>query len=187
MQIIIVMPCYNEEDNLVKAWQSFGFGISGQSTLHDVILIIVDNNSTDSTMKVANVIKEKSSDGSVYVVFEGEQGYVPARHRGNLLAVTIAEKLNLKIEDVLILQADADTIYSNGYVDFIKAAALQYGHNFLFEARVSYPPDFLSDYASYFNLCSISDAKYQNLFDSINHDYIVDDKVSGYWLSDYIK
>lgn len=70
-KLSIVVLAYNEEDYIGTVLSS----IAAQTTPPDEV-IVVDNNSTDATAKIA------SSFSFVRVVSETEQGIIPARDRG---------------------------------------------------------------------------------------------------------
>jgi glycosyltransferase involved in cell wall biosynthesis len=182
-QVMIIMPCRNEEKSLFNTCSSLGFGDSSLNTT--AILIIVDNNSTDNTNRVAMAIQLSSPKDQVFIVTELEQGFIPARSAGNQFAVSLCEKLNLKTTEVLILQVDADTIYPFSYIESMQLAAEQYGKNFIVEACVGYSDEFRKLNNRYINLLEQTDAIYEKLYQNLD-DYIVDDKVVAYWLSDYL-
>ncbi|MEO7214704.1 glycosyltransferase family 2 protein [Mucilaginibacter sp.] len=184
-RVMIVMPCLNEEKNMAATCHSLGFGLGELSVDRTTILIIVDNNSTDNTGQIARKIQLSSPKDHVFIINENEQGFIPARSAGNLFAASLCEKINVKTEDILILQVDADTIYPNTYVDSMRFAAESYGKNFMVEACVDYTPEFRQNNTRYIDLLEQTDARYQRLYETI-HDYVVDDKVVAYWLSDYI-
>ncbi|WP_431293483.1 glycosyltransferase family 2 protein [Pedobacter sp. P26] len=185
-QIVIVMPCLNEEASMVEACNSLGFGLGELCYNLSAFLIIVDNNSTDSTRKVAQEIQNSSPPNHVFIIFEKEKGFIPARKSGNQHAIFVCGEIGINISNVVILQVDADTIYPYFYVESMKAAAEKYGKNFLVEACVDYTPEFRHENNNYIDLLEKTDAHYEKLFLKLQ-DYIVDDKVVAYWLSDYIK
>lgn len=184
--VMIVIPCFNEEGTLASTCASFGFGIGRETKSLKAILFIIDNNSTDLTIVIAENIKSNSSKDTVFIGHEKEQGFVPPRHKGNLIAKELALTLNLPLDSVLILQADADTIYSHDYINSMRIASQTFGLNTLIEACVDYTPEFKNEYYNYINLCNNIDKIYTKLFATdLSDDDIVDDKVSGYRLSDY--
>ena len=186
IKAIVVIPCFNEEQNLFDTCASLGFGIGNHLTPESVFLILINNNSTDSTAEIAEKIKLNSAGDTVILVSEKEQGFVPARHRGNQVANELAESYNWNINEVLILQADADTIYSPNYIREMRSKAKTAGENVFIEARSEFPHSFKLQYKSYIDLCDGIDGKFMKLFSSkFNDDIIVDDKVIGYRLADY--
>jgi glycosyltransferase involved in cell wall biosynthesis len=184
-QVVIVMPCLNEEKSMAATCNSLGFGLGELSIDLTVILIIVDNNSTDNTGQIARKIQLSSPKDQVFIISEKETGFIPARRAGNLFAASICKKNNVKTEDILILQVDADTIYPHTYIDSMRFAAESFGKNFLVEACVDYTPEFRQNNNRYIDLLEQTDAQYESLYQNL-HDYIVDDKVVAYWLNDYI-
>ena len=93
--------------------------------------------------------------------------------------------MKISSQDVLILQADADTYYHEGYITAMRSAAQISGPNVLVEACASYSPDFEAAYPQYTELCKNVDQIADVLIDIVGSDVIVDDKVSGYQLNDY--
>lgn len=188
IRVAIVIPCLNEEENLSHTCSSLGFGIGKELSPPGTVLLLVDNGSTDSTIFVAEQIKHNSREGAVYIGHETERGFVPPRHSGSLMAKALAEEMNWSLENVLLLQADADTIYANGYIAAMRLASKGFGMNVVIEACVGYLPDFKAQYPEYIRLCEEIDGEFINLFArDLSDDYVVDDKVSGYRLSDYLK
>jgi len=182
----LIIPCLNEEETLADTCASLGFGLGKNSNPTGALLFLVDNGSTDSTLQIAERIKSDSEANTVFIGHEPERGFVPPRHRGNLMAEQFASSMKWKLEDVLILQADADTHYTPGYVASMRAAAESCGPNMMVEACVTYPPAFKAEYPEYMNICDEVDAEFERLFArDLSDDDLVDDKVSGYRLSDY--
>lgn len=149
-------------------------------------MILVDNGSNDQTLGEAEAIRANSRPESVVIAHEPERGYVPPRHRGNLIAAELARKQG-SLRDFLILQADADTNYSDGYIDAMCTAAEGASSNILFKARTSYPDDFIQQHADYIALCDKADADFEFLISDHPEDVIIDDKACGYRLSDYFR
>lgn len=181
----IVLPFLNEQESLANTCQSLGFGLGSNFTPPGSTLFLIDNGSTDDSISIAEKIKTSSLKGSVLIGHELERGYVPPRHCGNMMAQTLAQARNLSSQDVLILQADADTYYEEGYIASMRSAAQISGPNVLVEACASYPPDFEAAYPQYTELCKNVDQIADILIDIVGSDVIVDDKVSGYQLNDY--
>jgi glycosyltransferase involved in cell wall biosynthesis len=186
IRVGVVMPCLNEEDNLARTCASLGFGIGKLSAPTGAYLFLIDNGSTDDTRAVAETIRENSPEGSVFIDVEQERGYVPPRHHGHLMVKAIAESRGWNDQDIVILQADADTCYADGYIEFMASAAEAFEAGVLIESKVGYPPDFKAAYPGYIELCRAVDDEFAALFPD-NDDIIVDDKVSGYRLLDYFK
>ncbi len=94
-EVSIVMPAYNEEDNIVKTLLSLCSNQTGRS----VEIIVVNNNSTDKTESFIRSC-------GVHYVLETTQGITPARNAGLAQA-----------RGKYILNADADTIYPVTWID----------------------------------------------------------------------
>lgn len=188
IRIALIVPCLNEEATLADTCASLGFGLGKNSPRTGALLFIVDNGSTDSTISVAELIKSGSEENTVFIGHEPERGFVPPRHRGNLMVEELAHSMNWRLEDVLILQADADTHYAPGYVASMQSVAESCGPNMMIEACVTYPNAFKIEYPEYIEICDRVDGEFVRLFArDFSDDDIVDDKVSGYRLSDYFK
>lgn len=170
---------------MAKTCASLGFGTQ-QSTSPNITLILVDNGSNDRTLDVAEAIRANSQPESVLIAHEPERGYVPPRHRGNLIAAELARTQG-SLRDFLILQADADTNYSEGYIDAMCAVAESASSNVLFKARTSYPDEFIRQHGDYIALCDKADANFEFLISDHPEDVIIDDKACGYRLSDYFR
>jgi glycosyltransferase involved in cell wall biosynthesis len=93
--ISIVIPAYNEEDNILKTL----FSLSNTNTKHSVEVIVVNNNSKDKTEELIRMT-------GVICVNELRQGITIARNSG--LAVAKGKYL---------INADADTIYPASWID----------------------------------------------------------------------
>lgn len=94
--ISVVIPAFNEEKFIDKTLQS----ISNQD-YKDFELIVVDNNSTDNTSKIAEDFRAK-------IIFEPSQGVGFARQKGFMEA-----------KGVIIATTDADTILPSNWVSRI--------------------------------------------------------------------
>lgn len=185
IHVHIVLPFLNEQESLTNTCRSLGFGIGSNSTPLSATLFLIDNGSTDDSISIAEKVKTSSREGSVLIGHELERGYVPPRHRGNIMAQTLARSMSISSQDVLILQVDADTYYHKGYITAMRSTAQASGQNVLIEACTSYPPDFEAAYPQYIELCKNVDQVADALIDIVGSDVIVDDKVSGYQLNDY--
>jgi hypothetical protein len=187
IRVGVVIPCLNEAHNLARTCASLGFGLGRQvAPSTEAYLFLIDNGSTDDTKAVAETVRENSPEGSVLVGTEPERGYVPPRHRGHLMVKALADTMGWNDQDIVILQADADTYYADRYIKYMASAAEALGAGVLIESKVGYPPDFEAIYPGYVELCREVDDEFAALF-SDNDDAIVDDKVSGYRLSDYFQ
>lgn len=180
----MVMPCLNEENNLQKTCESLGFGTScgGQRRHHH--LVIVDNGSSDETLKAAEIILDRSLPRTVHIVSESTRGFVPARSAGVAYAKKIARDFHCPHSECLVLQVDADADYSRDYPSCFAETASAFGPGNLFEAA-SIMPNNSSDIDR--ALLSKLDEFDQRFFDkkSCGEDFVVDDKVVGYFLSDW--
>ncbi|MBS7564134.1 glycosyltransferase family 2 protein [Mucilaginibacter sp. Bleaf8] len=112
-EVSIVMPAYNEEENIVPTLASLCNNITSRS----VEIIVVNNNSKDNTEALVKAC-------GVNCILETTQGITPARNRG------LAEA-----KGKYILNADADTIYPKDWIEEMikpladpkKNAAITYG------------------------------------------------------------
>lgn len=93
--ISIIIPAYNEEENILKTLYSLSFS----KTKHPLEIIVVNNNSIDATEKLVNAC-------NVNCIKETKQGITNARNGG--LSVS---------KGVYIINADADTIYPDTWID----------------------------------------------------------------------
>lgn len=99
MKISIIIPCYNEEKYIEKCLQS----IINQTKKPNEI-IIVNNNSTDNSIKIIKQYKKKYS--FIKIINEKKQGIAYSRNKG----------FNYAFGDILV-KCDADTILP---LDWIK-------------------------------------------------------------------
>jgi glycosyltransferase involved in cell wall biosynthesis len=180
----IVVPCLNEERNLAATCRSLGFGV-GKHPPSDAALILVDNGSEDATLSVAKGVQAASPKGSVIVTTEPDRGYVPPRRRGNLVAMSEAADRGVSKQHLLIVQADADTIYNEGYVEAIEKDARRIGLGAMIEARSEFQAEFVDEYSEYFALCNEVDREFEAMLSNQSNDVIIDDKTCAYWASDY--
>ena len=110
--ISIVIPAWNEEENILKTLCS----LSKTSSRYSIEVIVVDNNSTDATGELATA-------AGVMCIKETKQGITNARNAGLAAA-----------KGKYIINADADTIYPSAWIDDMvtplmqnEAIALTYG------------------------------------------------------------
>lgn len=93
--ISIVIPAYNEEENILKTLYS----LSVSSTKYPIEVIVVNNNSADNTEQLAKAC-------NVTCITEKKQGITNARNGGLAIA-----------KGTYIMNADADTIYPINWID----------------------------------------------------------------------
>ena len=97
----------------------------------------------------------------------------------------IMPPLRQPLQDVLILQADADTIYGDCYIEAMGNRARQMGPGVMIDACSEYQSEFAEKYNEYISLCNDVDGEFESLLSDQSQDVIVDDKVCAYWASDY--
>jgi glycosyltransferase involved in cell wall biosynthesis len=133
LTLSIVIPAFNEEAVLGACLHAIKL-----QTIAPFEVIVVDNNSTDSTVAIAKSFK------FVRVIREPNQGIIPAHHTGFAAA-----------KGDIIARIDADTVMTKTWVervlkDFNKypdiAAVTGPGAVFEFAADGSYPGEFFSKY-----------------------------------------
>ena len=186
MHTVIVIPCYNERELIAVTAGSLGFGLSAAATPPDTTLALVDNGSEDGTDLVLEHIRGTSRTGSVLLLSEPVRGYVPPRHRGVLATQDLANDLSIAADDMLILQADADTTYEEGYVAAMQEAFRTAGPNTLIEGMVHPPARFLHEHPGFQRLADVVDAAIEPLNLPEEFDIVVDDKVAGFSLATYL-
>ena len=98
-EVTIIIPAYNEEEGILKTLSS----LSASITAKKVEVIVVDNNSNDSTGKLA-------ADAGAILILETHQSITSARNAGLREA-----------KGKFILNADADTIYPPDWIDLMLA------------------------------------------------------------------
>jgi len=182
---IVVIPCLNEEASLEKTCESLGFCHGSHGVADDTLLVLVDNGSTDRTISVMERVVDHSLAGQVHILHESEQGYVPPRHRGALFARDVARARRVGEEQVLIVQADADTAYGPLYVNALAETAADLGLGVLLEGLRETPLDFAGAHPGFVMLCGRTDADIAAAFVAPEIDVIVDDKACAFALADY--
>jgi len=93
--ISIIIPAYNEEENILKTLYS----LSATRSKHSIEVIVVNNNSIDATERLAK-------DCNVICITEKKQGITNARNGGLSIA-----------KGTYVINADADTIYPENWID----------------------------------------------------------------------
>jgi hypothetical protein len=185
MKTVVVIPCYNERKYLASTCASLGFIRSDCLKDLNVSLVLVDNSSTDGTAEVMAKIRDAARPREVIIVQEPVRGYVPARHAGVIAAMELARQHSLPVESILILQADADTTYLPGYIDSMQAACTG-RRGQLLEGVAITGRMFSAKFPEFDGLCRRIDRSMEPWFAQEDAQIIVDDKVCGYLLSDYL-
>lgn len=181
METFIVIPCLNEQDRIITTCASLGFGHNRQSLGR---LVLVDNGSSDKTFDTISLIQRASPPGSVLVVQEQRRGYVSARRAGMASVLDVARMENLPAESILVLQADADTLYLPGYVRTM-AAAYSNHRGQLIEASAVTNREFYLRFPAFCQMCREIDAEMEVWFAPDEQQVVVDDKVCAFSLADY--
>jgi len=135
--VSIIIPAYNEEDNILKTLCS----LAHTTTRKTVEVIVVNNNSIDRTESLAKA-------AGVICITETKQGITNARNAGLSIA-----------RGKYIVNADADTIYPAGWIDGMvdplasdERIALTYGRfSFIPLEGTPRPLYFLFEYLADFN------------------------------------
>lgn len=180
--VFIVIPMLNEEATLVDTCTS----LAAFRTATERSFILVDNGSTDHTWSVARDVQANSVH-PVYVVREEERGYVPPRRAGCRLARYLTEAERWSLQEVIVCQADADTIYDDDYVAQM-SATMAAGTGAIYEGRSILRSDENgAAIQSYLSACAETDRMVEQCFASEDDDIVVDDKVAAYYLSDYFR
>jgi hypothetical protein len=188
MRSAVVMPCLNEEATLAEACLSLGFGRgASQNFGTDTTLVLVDNGSEDATWSVMEQIQRNSPPSSVVLIREPERGYVPPRHRGVLEARRLAQCSGIGESGFLVVQADADTLYSEGYVFSIAEIAKARSGNYIVEGICTAPASFDARYPGYGSRSASADSAVAHLWVREEDDIIVDDKACAYTLENYFR
>ncbi len=99
--ISVIIPAYNEEKNIGRCLDA----LVKQITTQPFEVIVVDNNSTDTT---ASIVKSYEKKLDLLLVMEKEKGRGPARHTGFS-----------KAQGDILLSTDADTIVPPDWIDIL--------------------------------------------------------------------
>jgi glycosyltransferase involved in cell wall biosynthesis len=180
MLTYVVMPCLDEADLIESAIASLGFGYG--SAPPDAHFVAVDNGSSDGTLDILARLQHRDR-SRIHIFEESERGFVPPRRRGVAAARELAGAAGVDPAAVLVLQADADTIYKAGYVAAMRAVA-QAG--VMLEGATRRPPGFEAAHSSYVAAERLVDAGVEPLQAADEDDVVVDDKVCGFLLADYL-
>lgn len=182
MLTFVVMPCLNEAgfvgETIETLLQPAGDG--GETPT----IIVVDNGSTDGTLAALARLGDRYP-GRIRVETESRRGYVPPRRRGVAAAADIADEMGVPHDETFILQADADTAYRSGYVGAMRAAAAN-AEGSMLEGSIGRPHAFVAEHPLYCEAERAVDAGIEPLEAADEDDVVIDDKVCGYRLSDYM-
>lgn len=102
----IVIPAYNEEDSIAKCLDA----CVDQTSPADEI-IVVDNNSSDDTVKIIKKYKKNHPDANIRLIREKKQGITPARNAG----------FNAAVSDI-IGRIDADSVIDETWIAAVRQA-----------------------------------------------------------------
>ncbi len=105
-QVSVVIPAYNEEKYIENSLHSLQ--CAEQKTKINYEVILVDNNSSDRTVSIA---QKYATEMNLRIIKETKQGRGTARARGFKEA-----------KGDIILSADADTIFYPGWIDTLTSA-----------------------------------------------------------------
>ena len=133
-EVSIVIPAYNEEENILQTLSS----LATTSTNKSVEIIVVNNNSTDRTAELVEAT-------GATCILETIQGITPARNRGLKAA-----------RGKYILNADGDTIYPPDWIDLM-LAPLYNEHTAMVYGTFSFIPTSNTSRIVYFGYEHISD------------------------------
>jgi hypothetical protein len=183
MLTYVVMPCLDEADLIEGSIASLGFA-EGTSPAPDTHLVAVDNGSTDGTLDILSRLRS-SWPKRFHLFHERERGFVPPRRRGVEAAGGLASQAGADPRSTLILQADADTTYKAGYVDAMRSVAGAAG--VMLEGAPRRPPRFEAEHPAYVAAERLVDDKVEPLQAADEDEVVVDDKVCGFLLSDYLR
>jgi hypothetical protein len=180
----VVMLCLNEQNSLAAACRSLGFG-GAKSVPERCLLILVDNGSTDATLEICHGLRSEVGE-VVVVVQEPVRGHVPARHCGNVAAANFADTHGISLSEFIVVQADADTQYSPGYVDRMREAISSVPAGSSIGQAISLlSSDVRASYPRVVAAIDLIDEVLESRFGSSQYDVVVDDKACVYRLADY--
>lgn len=182
MLTFAVMPCLNEAELVGDAVASLLSPVAAGAA--ETVVVVVDNGSTDGTMDILGDLAVRHP-GRVRVATETQRGYVPPRRRGVAAVAAISDELGVPHRDILVMQADADTVYRPGYADAMRGAALG-AEGAILEGSTRRPATFETAHPGYVAAERAVDADIEPLEAADEDDVVVDDKVCAYRLSDYV-
>lgn len=182
MLTFVVMPCLNEAEFVGDAVASLLSPAADGAS--ETVIVVVDNGSTDGTRDILTDLARRHP-GRVRVETESKRGYVPPRRRGVTAVAGIADDLGIPHREILVMQADADTLYRQGYAEAMRNAALT-AEGAILEGSIRRPAAFEAAHPSYVAAERAVDAAIESLEVADEDDVVVDDKVCAYRLSDYI-
>lgn len=182
----IVIPCLNEAAYIAATCESLGFdGVSPPPA--ECHLVLVDNGSTDGTLDYCHMLKADYG-SSVVVVREPTRGHVPARHHGNVVSGQMATAFGVSHADTIIIQADADSIYSTEYVNTVREYfQRQSSTGILAQTITRMSSDLRANFPNVFTAIDAVDQAIEARFKTPLYDVIVDDKACAYRLNDYFR
>ena len=183
METFIVIPCLNEQESLSATCTSLGFG-QGADPIGR--LVLVDNGSTDGTLAVMSRIQAESPPKRVLIIQEPRRGYVSARRAGISAVLERARVEHLSADETLVFQADADTVYLQGYVEAMVAASSG-KRGELLEGSALSNREFNTKFSEFAQLCREVDTSTECWFAPEDEQVVVDDKVCAFLLADYCK
>jgi hypothetical protein len=181
----VVMPCLNEQDSLAAACRSLGFDGTHELPAR-CVLVLVDNGSTDRTADICRALQSELGAAVVNITQEPRRGHVQTRRHGNQTAARIARTREISYESLIVIQADADAIYSPGYVDTVrKAIWAGTGKGRIGQAITEREPGLERRYPRVFAEVDAVDQTIRQRFGTPPLDPLVDDKACAYTLRDY--
>jgi len=133
--ISIIIPAYNEEENILKTLYS----LSVSSTHYAIEVIVVNNNSADATAQLATSCK-------VTCITETKQGITNARNGGLAIA-----------KGTYVINADADTIYPASWIDDMVTPLIKHQNICMTYGKFSFVPTAKTPRSVYFFYEYISD------------------------------
>jgi hypothetical protein len=134
-----------------------------------------------------NEVLRQSPQNTVAIVKVAERGYVPARRAGNQFLINSIASGPDPGRPVFVIQVDADTEYASDYIESMRKAITGAAPNTMVEGCIQPPATFVKENSSFQLLSDLTDRSVSNLLVDESDDVIIDDKVSGYLLADYVR